>query len=137
VARTVGQTHGEDPPVSERQVLVVLRKKRHGDAHMRFDGHECRPVDAPERVSDVVDAGWIQVRPRIAIDVGAHLDLPNQLHEVGDSLTEPIRIVDQSPRSDRPNALSRIDQTVSVLVEAVFSITAVTLWVVKTLATAI
>ena len=69
-------------------------------------------------MSEVIDAGWIQVGKSVPIHVHTNLDHSHELHEVRDSLPDAVGGKKDRSRRGRGQTLVSVNQTVAVLVEA-------------------
>src|SRR5260370_40936364 len=69
-------------------------------------------------MSEVIDAGWIQVGKSVPIHVHTNLDHSHELHEVCDSLPDAIGDKKDRSRRGRGQTLVGRNKVVAVLVEA-------------------
>src|SRR6516162_211121 len=69
-------------------------------------------------MSEVIDAGWIQVGKSVPIHVHTNLDHSHELHEVCDSLPDAVGGKEDRSRRGRGQTFVGLNKPVAVLVEA-------------------
>src|SRR6202007_1171327 len=98
--------------------VYPARRGQDSRPHGRLDAKQDRPGIATQRMSEVIDPGWIQVGKSVPIHVHTNLDHSDELHEVCDSLPEAVGEEEDRSRRGRGQTLVGRNNAVAVLVEA-------------------
>src|SRR5262249_8153852 len=84
----------------------------------RVHSQEGRAVVGTERTSEVEDAGRVQVRNPIAVRIHANIDHADELHQIGDGLSDAIGEEENGSWWGSADAFVVADRMVAVLVDA-------------------